>query len=100
MPLLLHLYPASPDPFRDQGVFFTYFVSVDSDVTIKVYTISGELVRTLDPYRALAGNNHELWDGRNWAGAPVASGVFIYRVEAVSDRDEHKSDFAKCAAVR
>jgi hypothetical protein len=30
----------------------------------------------------------------------VASGVYIYRVVAVSQQGDQKSDFSKCAAVR
>jgi hypothetical protein len=99
-PLVLHLYPASPNPSSDGGIHFTYYVAVDSRVEIRVYDIAGEKLRDLDPYSAFAGINAEFWDGKNSAGRPVASGIFIYRVSATSVRDEHKSDFAKCSIER
>jgi flagellar hook assembly protein FlgD len=46
------------------------------------------------------GDSEILWDGRNSGGKPVASGVYIYRVEARADDGEDQSDFAKCAALR
>ncbi len=67
---------------------------------IRVYTISGEVVRDLEPFEARAGNNHEFWDGKNSSGAQVASGTFIYRIEAVSKRDEHQAVFGKVARLR
>ncbi len=97
--LQLTLYPASPNPFGTDGTYFTYWVQVDSTVSIKIYTISGEVVRDLLPYEAKAGNNKEFWDGKNWAGAVVASGTYFYRVEAVSKRDEHQAALGRVAAL-
>ena len=41
--------------------------------TVRIYTPAGELVTELDSNRG--------WFGRNDAGVPVASGVFIYVLE-------------------
>jgi hypothetical protein len=41
---------------------------------IKIYSISGELVRTLQ-------NTESEWDGKNDNGQPVASGTYIYIAE-------------------
>jgi flagellar hook assembly protein FlgD len=69
-------------------------------VEIRVYTVSGEVVRDLEPYPALAGNQEEFWDGKNRSGLPVSSGVFIYRILATSPRGEQIGAFGKCAAIR
>ncbi len=98
--LQLTLYPASPNPFGADGTYITYWVQVDSTVSIKIYTVSGEVVRDLLPYEAKAGNNHEFWDGKNNSGAQVASGTYFYRVEAVSKRDERQAVFGKVARLR
>jgi hypothetical protein len=68
-------------------------------VVIKVYTVAGELVRSLSPYEAHGGANEQFWDERNEAGALVASGVFIYRIQARDEKDE-KLAFMKLAVVR
>jgi hypothetical protein len=49
-------------------------------VSLKVYNIKGELVRTLvDEYKE-AGYHTVRWDGRNQDGNEVASGVYFYRL--------------------
>jgi hypothetical protein len=100
LPLLLHLYPSSPNPFGNQGTYITYWLQVDALIDIRIYDISGELVRDLNPVEGKAGDNEAFWDGKNNSGRLVASGVFIYLVSAVTPRNEHVSDFGKCAAVR
>jgi flagellar hook assembly protein FlgD len=97
---MLHLYPASPNPFGSQGVYLTYFLSVDARVQVRVWDVSGEAVRDLDPVWGHAGDNELFWDGRNRAGRPVASGTYVYRLSATSRRDEKAAEFGKCAAVR
>ena len=54
---------------------------------IKIYTITGQLVRTLDLGTKPAGyyaskSKAAYWDGRNETGEHVASGVYFYSVEA------------------
>jgi hypothetical protein len=99
-PLILHLLGNSPNPFRQTGTWFTYWVSRDSQVKIEIYTVSGELAKTLDPVQVVAGDHEQFWDGKNSSGQGLASGVFVYRVTASTDSGESFSDFAKCAAIR
>ncbi len=97
--LLLHLLAPNPDP-SNGPIYLGYYVSVPCEVDVGVYTVSGELVRTLDPFQAAAGNNEELWDGKNSYGVSVASGIFLYRVLAKSRDGDQKSDISKCAILR
>ena len=81
---------AYPNPFRPSTHRLVSF-SVPDDLTgseleVKVYTSEGELVKKLDS---------SSWDGRNTAGAPVASGVYIFRVK--TDKD---SAVGKMALIR
>lgn len=99
-PLVLHLWPNSPNPFGESGTWLAYFIAVDAIVDIKVYDVSGELVRALDPFPGKMGNNEEFWDAKNSSGAPVASGTYIYKVKATSTAGEVIADFAKCAAIK
>ncbi|MHB0995753.1 MAG: S8 family peptidase [Elusimicrobiales bacterium] len=79
-----------PNPFRPSVHRMVSFrLGEDMDTTgveIKVYTSEGELLRKLDGL---------LWDGKNEAGAPVASGVYIFRVK--TDKD---SAVGKMALIR
>ena len=51
-------------------------------VTLKVYDALGRLVRVLVDEPMDAGRYCTRWDGRNEHGQRVASGVYLYRMEA------------------
>ena len=68
-----HCYPV---PFKPSlGHTKITFQNLTGDVEIKIYTIAGELVRTL---KKSDTNDYYDWDVRNSRGEPLASGVFIY----------------------
>ena len=99
IPLLLKGKGNYPNPFvKDTQI--VYWLSTDADVKIKIYTVSGEVVRWEQDLHGLAGYNHFYWDGRNRAIKPVASGVFIYRISASTPRDREQSVMEKCACVK
>jgi len=50
-------------------------------VTVRVYTLGGELVRTLVNEAMPEGSHPARWDGRNSRGQKVASGVYLLLVE-------------------
>ena len=72
-----YAYPVPYKPsVNPNGITFTGLPTVPS--TIKVYTIMGELVRTL----TTDGSSATLpWDVKNADGAPVASGVYLYQIK-------------------
>jgi flagellar hook assembly protein FlgD len=52
-------------------------------VTLKVYDVAGQLVRTLvDDVRDAASYSIP-WDGRNNIGSEVASGIYFYKMETM-----------------
>jgi len=80
------LYQNYPNPFNPE-TWIPYQLARSADVVIRIYTKSGQLVRTLRLGRKREGKYQEkaraaYWDGRNDAGEPVASGVYFYRLEA------------------
>ena len=65
--------------YRELG----FELSEDAVVTLAVYDLTGQLVRTLISDRFMAAGSYEsLWDGRNEAGLRVSSGVYLYRLNA------------------
>ena len=50
-------------------------------VSLRVFDVSGRLVRTLAEGPYLAGRHTVSWDGRDASGKPVASGVYSYVLE-------------------
>jgi hypothetical protein len=51
-------------------------------MVIKIYNVTGQLVRTLVNDDTREGKNYVLWDGRDGQNQPVSSGIYFYRLEA------------------
>ena len=72
-----------PNPFNgDTSIRFT--VAAAGDVELTVYDLLGQRVRRLVGEPTPRGRHTVRWDGRDDAGWPVASGVYVYRLQAVS----------------
>lgn len=80
-PTVTQLHPNVPNPFNPITTI-EYSLSHPGDVSLKVYDVSGRLVRTLVVGWHPAGNYHTQWNGVNDAGARMASGIYIYRMQA------------------
>ena len=53
------------------------------DVTVRLFDVSGRMVRELLPRAPLAAGEHQLSiRGEDASGRKLASGVYFYRVEA------------------
>jgi len=81
VPLTYALAQNYPSPFNP-ATTVRYQVPEQADVRIVIYDILGRRLRTLvnTPHRV--GRYTALWDGRNSSGASVASGIYIYRMQA------------------
>ncbi|MFQ5570026.1 MAG: FlgD immunoglobulin-like domain containing protein, partial [Rhodothermales bacterium] len=47
-----------------------------------IYNLLGQKVRTLLDKEQQPGRYEIQWNGRNDAGSPVASGIYLYRMQA------------------
>jgi hypothetical protein len=70
-----------PNPFNPTTVI-SFGLSAGGSVSLRVYDVSGGLVRVLVDGRRPAGHHEAHWDSRDETGAVVASGVYFYRLEA------------------
>ena len=71
-----------PNPFNPE-TWIPYQLSKPAEVTITIYAVDGQVVRTLTLGYQPAGiyqsrSRAAYWDGRNTFGEPVASGVYFY----------------------
>ena len=75
-----------PNPYRaseawnQAGQNEMHFINLPATARIRIFTLAGDLVRDLqhqDPIR-----DFERWDLKNGVGRDVASGIYMYRVEA------------------
>jgi aminopeptidase N len=75
------LHPNYPNPFN-AGTTIEYELAEESDVRLTVYNLLGQKVRTLVSTHLWRGSHTTAWDGLDDRGRIVASGVYLYRLEA------------------
>ncbi|MFH1866179.1 MAG: FlgD immunoglobulin-like domain containing protein, partial [Candidatus Eisenbacteria bacterium] len=75
-----HLGHARPNPFNPATVI-EYSVAADSHVTLRVYDLTGRVVRTLVDGPVEPGDQVVTWDGTTDAGQRAASGVYFVKME-------------------
>lgn len=79
LPAKLELGPAKPNPWRD-WTLIRYALPTAMEVNLKIYSATGELVKTLAAKTEPAGEKQLLWDGRDANGSLVPSGVYFYEL--------------------
>ena len=86
VPTAITLLPNYPNPFNPE-TWIPYQLAQDSDVKISIYDARGSVVRVLTLGHQSAGyytsrSRAAYWDGRNTFGERVASGVYVYQLQA------------------
>ena len=66
------------------------FSNLPSECTIKVYTMSGRLVRELHHSDLVGPVGQEKWDGNTSSGDHAASGLYLWRVASSTDSKNGK----------
>ena len=75
-----------PNPFNPE-TWIPFRLATESIVTIRIYTPTGQLIRTLPLDTVQAGDystqsKAAYWDGRNQMGEWVSSGTYLYTINA------------------
>jgi len=75
-----------PNPFNPE-TWIPYQLAAPADVTLTIYAVDGQVVRTLELGLQAAGiyqdkSRAAYWDGRNESDEVVASGVYFYSFTA------------------
>jgi hypothetical protein len=75
-----------PNPFNPE-TWIPYQLKGDANVTIKIYSATGQAIRTLNLGHKPAGfyndkNGAAYWDGKNEAGEQVSSGLYFYTIQS------------------
>jgi hypothetical protein len=81
MPTEFALGQNYPNPFNPT-TNIRFSLPAEAHVKLEVYDITGALVKTILNEAVRAGNKEVTWDGMNSSGAKVASGMYLYRLEA------------------
>jgi len=74
------LYNCLPNPFRSQTVI-RYQLPSPALVSLRVYDITGKLIRVLVNSHQKAGDYRILWDGRDSGGRRLSNGIYFYRLK-------------------
>ena len=69
-----------PNPIRTNTVFTYNLAQAPDQVTVKIYTVSGRLIRTIEDTSARRDYNETDWDARDENGERLANGVYFYKV--------------------
>jgi hypothetical protein len=83
LPREFDLGAAVPNPLAD-FTDITFALPRASSATLRVFTLTGQLVKTLAEGQHSAGIHRASWDGRDLLGNKVPSGVYFYRLETPS----------------
>lgn len=70
-----------PNPFNPTTKI-TFEIPQSENVSLKIYNINGELIRTVINENLPAGHFEKVWDGKNDFGREVSSGIYFYRLTA------------------
>jgi PKD repeat protein len=75
LPLISNISEPYPNPFRGRTMFKAT-INEDGKISMIVYNIKGQRVRTLVNDQRPVGIYQIVWDGKDEKGKPVASGVY------------------------
>ena len=78
-----------PNPFNPTTKI-NYALPVTSKVKVSIYDITGRLIKTFKAEEQSAGYHRFEWNSTNSNGIRVASGVYIYRMEAIPLEEGHQ----------
>jgi len=88
------LYANYPNPFNPE-TWIPFDLAESASVAVNIYDARGRVVRALDlghlsPGRYRNRERAAHWDGRDSAGSPMASGVYIYEISAGAYRESRR----------
>lgn len=72
-----------PNPFKNETEI-NYSLTKSGNVSLEIYDIKGELVRTLQNGHQSTGNYSVKWNGINDSGTQAASGIYYYSLKTGS----------------
>ena len=84
-----------PNPMKDKTTII-YYLGREANVEIKIFTIAGRLVKSLQTGISRYGVNYTEWDGRDEKGRKVSNGIYYLMVKP----EEGEPFYGKIAVIR
>jgi flagellar hook assembly protein FlgD len=86
------IHQNSPNPFNPTTTI-NYSIASVSRVTLSIYNVLGEQIRSLESTVKQSGSYSVVWDSSDDRGNPVSSGIYIYRIDAIPVSQEDQKRF-------
>jgi len=83
-----------PNPFNPE-TSINFNLKKDSKVSLKVFNVRGQLIKTLIDEQLVTSIYDVVWNGKNDSGTPVSSGVYLYKLQA-----DTESAVKKCILLK
>ena len=81
VPTRFALYANVPNPFNP-ATLISYSLPGDGFVSLVIYSVDGRMVQTLVNEQQPMGRYEVIWNGEDENGRRVASGTYLYRLNA------------------
>ena len=88
-----------PNPFNP-STSINFSVPVNSDVTLRIYNLLGQVVTTLVNEEVSAGHYSTIWNGSDDNGFQVSSGVYLYEMKANGNNGKAYSQIKKMVLLK
>jgi len=82
MPEIVSSLNNYPNPFNPETTISFSLAQTASLVSLKIYNMRGQIVKTLINEELEAGTHQRIWNGTDSGNLPVSSGVYFYSLEA------------------
>lgn len=76
----ISLHQNYPNPFNPNTTI-VFDLMESTPVSLEIYNMRGQLVKTLIDGKKNAGTHTAVWDGKDEGGLSVSSGVYLYKVK-------------------
>lgn len=87
IPLSFSLHGNNPNPFNPTTTI-EYGLPEESKIVLIIYDLMGREIKTLINGIENAGFNNVMWDSKDKNGRPVSSGMYFYKLDAVSTESD------------
>lgn len=89
LPADFHLSQNHPNPFNPSTTI-EYFLPRRSEVLLSIHNLLGQRIAVLVDGIQSVGAHVAIWDGKDSEGKAVASGLYLYQLQAGSFTQSHK----------
>ena len=83
-----------PNPFNPETAI-NFSIKQTGKVSLKIYNVQGQLIRSLVDEDKLAGSYSVIWNGTNEQGTRISSGTYLYTLKVNGFEDTKKLVFMK-----